>query len=66
MRELAKTADVVIENLKFGDMRRYRLDYERCNGPEACFLRVVTFSAIEQAQELNALQELEECAGDCR
>lgn len=27
-RELAKRADVVIENYKFGDMKRYGLDYE--------------------------------------
>jgi formyl-CoA transferase len=28
VRELAKTADVLIENLKYGGMRRYGLDYE--------------------------------------
>src|SRR6201981_2437735 len=28
VRELAKTCDVMMENYKVGDLRRYRLDYE--------------------------------------
>jgi crotonobetainyl-CoA:carnitine CoA-transferase CaiB-like acyl-CoA transferase len=28
VRTLAKSADIVVENLKYGDMRRYGLDYE--------------------------------------
>jgi len=28
VRTLAKSADVVVENLKYGDLRRYGLDYE--------------------------------------
>ena len=34
VRELAKTCDVMMENYKVGDLKRYRLDYEFDQGPQ--------------------------------
>ena len=45
VRELAKTADIVIENLKCGDMQRYGLDYEslRCLNPRLIYCSITGF-----------------------
>lgn len=45
VRELAKTADVVIENLKCGDMTRYGLDYEslRSLNPRLIYCSITGF-----------------------
>lgn len=45
VRELAKRADVVIENFKVGDMKRYGLDYEslKAVNPELIYCSVTGF-----------------------
>jgi crotonobetainyl-CoA:carnitine CoA-transferase CaiB-like acyl-CoA transferase len=45
VRELAKTADVIIENLKCGDMQRYGLDYEslRSLNPKLIYCSITGF-----------------------